>query len=96
MQGTGWWRYEFCYGDKVQQYHEEKGVKQAVITLGKWDKKEHIKWINKNEKKRPKLNKTPKQVSNYYSNGDLCDMTNKPRSVEVKMKYVLDLFALYV
>ncbi|CAG2116286.1 unnamed protein product, partial [Medioppia subpectinata] len=84
--GTGWWRYEFCYGNKVEQYHEEKGVKKTVITLGKWDKREHMKWINSNPNKKPKNNKTPKQVSHYYSGGDSCDMTGKSRSVEVKMK----------
>jgi endoplasmic reticulum lectin 1 len=70
----------------VEQYHEEKGVKKTAITLGKWDKREHMKWISSNPNKRPKLNKTPKQVSHYYANGDSCDMTGKSRSVEVKMK----------
>jgi endoplasmic reticulum lectin 1 len=92
MKGTGWWKYEFCYGNKVQQYHEEKGVKKTVITLGKWDKTEHINWIDKNFSKKPKVGKTPKQVSHLYSNGDLCELTNKPRSVEVKLKSVFKLF----
>lgn len=84
--GSGWWRYEFCYGNKVEQYHEEKGIKKQIITLGKWDQKEHINWMDKNHSKKPKPGKTPKQVSHLYSNGDSCDMTNKARKVEVKLK----------
>ena len=36
--GSGWWKYEFCYGQKVDQYHEEKGgphgTKRTVLNLG--------------------------------------------------------------
>jgi len=84
--GTGWWRYEFCYGDKVEQYHEVKGSKTVKITLGKWNKGEHEKWLDLNPSRKPKAGKTPKQVSHFYSNGDLCDVTGKPRQVEVKLK----------
>lgn len=24
FQGVGWWKYEFCYGKHVHQYHEVK------------------------------------------------------------------------
>ena len=27
-------------------------------------------------------------VSNYYSGGDICDLTGEPRTTEVKLKYV--------
>ena len=36
--GSGWWKYEFCYGQKVDQYHEEKGPhgpQKTVLNLGK-------------------------------------------------------------
>lgn len=36
--------------------------------------------------KRVKADKTPKQVSHFYSNGDVCEETNKARAVEVKLK----------
>ena len=85
-QGTGWWRYEYCYGHKVEQYHEEKGSKTTVITLGKWDKEKHINWLEENPTRKPKPDKTPRQISHFYSNGDLCDVTGRPRQVEVKLK----------
>lgn len=25
VQGVGWWKYEFCYGKHVHQYHEVRG-----------------------------------------------------------------------
>lgn len=84
--GSGWWKYEFCYGKKVDQFHEEKNGKKVVINLGNWDLKEHIKWIEANPSKRPKMGKTPKQVSHFYSYGEACDLTKKPRTVEVKLK----------
>lgn len=84
--GTGWWKYEFCYGGKVVQYHEEKGARVSTITLGQWDKLEHQKWLKKNEHKRVKQGKTPRQVSHFYGKGDLCTETKRPRQVEVKLK----------
>lgn len=84
--GSGWWKYEFCYGKKVDQYHEEKNGKKVSINLGNWDLKEHVKWLEANPSKRPKAGKTPKQVSHFYSYGEACDLTKKPRTVEVKLK----------
>lgn len=85
--GTGWWKYEFCYGKHVEQYHEEKGVRTTVIRLGNWIPDNHIKWLEKHPEKKPAQGKTPKQVSNYYSQGDPCaDSGGKARHVEVKLK----------
>ena len=86
FQGSGWWKYEFCYGKKVDQFHEEKDGKKVVINLGNWDMREHIKWIEANPSKKPKSGKIPKQVSHFYSFGEACDVTQKPRTVEVKLK----------
>lgn len=86
--GTGWWKYEFCYGKYVEQYHEEKGQRASAIRLGKWIPENHIKWLEKHPEKRPAAGKTPKQVSNYYSEGDACsdELGGKARHVEVKLK----------
>ncbi|RWS23527.1 endoplasmic reticulum lectin 1-like protein, partial [Leptotrombidium deliense] len=84
--GTGWWKYEFCYGKKVEQYHEERVGQRTAISLGKWKKDDHIRWLQQNPNKKPKKGKTPKQVSHFYGNGDSCDLTGKPRQVEVKLK----------
>ncbi len=84
--GTGWWKYEFCYGKKVDQYHEERNGKKTVINLGAFDEAAHLKWLEANPGKRPKPAAARKHVSHFYSGGDVCDITKKPRSVEVKLK----------
>ncbi|XP_053206119.1 endoplasmic reticulum lectin 1-like [Panonychus citri] len=84
--GTDWWKYEFCYGHKIEQYHEEKGEKKSKILLGKWNLENHIDWLIKNPNRKPNKQKTLKQVSHHYGNGDVCDLTGKPRQVEVKLK----------
>lgn len=86
LQGSGWWKYELCYGQKVEQYHEEKGVRKSVISLGRWNREKHMQWLEQNPEKRPKKGKTPKLVSHFYSDGDVCPETGKPRHVEVKLK----------
>ena len=85
-KGSGWWKFELCYGRKVEQYHEEKGVRKSVISLGRWNAEKHIKWLDQNPDRRPKKGKTPKMVSHYYGDGDTCPETGKPRHVEVKLK----------
>jgi len=88
--GSGWWKYEFCYGQKVDQYHEEKGgphgTKRTVLNLGRFNLDKHKEWIDQNPNKRPKPLETRKHVSHFYSGGDICDITGKPRHVEVKLK----------
>lgn len=71
----------------VNQFHEDKNVKKTVINLGKWDLEEHKKWLDANPNKKPKQGKTPKQVWHYYQSGDYCETKDKPRTVEVKLKY---------
>lgn len=85
--GSGWWKYEFCFGKHVEQYHEEKGERTSAIRLGKWIPKNHLKWLADNPEKRPAKGKTPKVVYNYYSEGDPCvELNGRPRHVEVKLK----------
>lgn len=35
FQGVGWWKYEFCYGKYVHQYHEVMSISMKIpdITL---------------------------------------------------------------
>jgi len=84
--GSGWWKYEFCYGRKVDQYHEEGGGKKTVINLGKFNEKDHLDWLDQHPSKRPKPVDSRKQVSIFYSGGEVCDLTGLPRQIEVKMK----------
>ncbi|TRY68484.1 hypothetical protein TCAL_01386 [Tigriopus californicus] len=84
--GSGWWKYEFCYGKSVDQYHEERKGDRTLINLGRFDMAKHLAWLKDNPNKRPKPVSERKQVSHLYSDGDLCDLTGKPRRVEVKLK----------
>ena len=78
--GAGWWLYRFCYGKHVQQYHQEPNSRKRVeIILGKWDENVHKQWLAKSPGRKTK-------GSYYYSNGDVCDVTQKPRSVTVKVR----------
>lgn len=84
--GTGWWKYEFCYGKSVEQYHIEKDGSRTSINLGYFIKENHLKWIENNPKKRPKILSQRTQLSHLYSGGTVCDKTGKPRQTEVKLK----------
>jgi len=84
--GSGWWKYEFCYGKKVNQYHEEGRDKKTVINLGNFNTLNHMNWLNEHPTKRPKEGEARKHVSHFYSEGDICDLTGKPRQIEVKLK----------
>jgi len=84
--GSGWWKYEFCYGKKVDQYHEEGGGKKTVVRLGEFKEAEHLQWLEEHPAKKPKMKDSRKQVSIFYSGGDVCDLTGLPRQIEVKMK----------
>lgn len=33
FQGAGWWKYEFCYQKKVDQYHIHEDLSKTVVRL---------------------------------------------------------------
>ncbi|XP_042242471.1 endoplasmic reticulum lectin 1-like [Homarus americanus] len=82
--GSGWWKYEFCYGRKVEQYHEDRDGSKTIVLLGEFNVEEHRKWLAKNPDKGYKLGK--RHVSHLYSGGSMCDLTGNPRQVEVKLR----------
>eukprot|EP00118_Oscarella_pearsei_P004022 m.16693 g.16693 ORF g.16693 m.16693 type:complete len:422 (+) comp27070_c0_seq2:16-1281(+) len=82
--GRGWWHYEFCYQQYVKQFHVGKDG-QVDIYLGFWNEETHIEWFMEKSKKR-KISDS--YVMHYYSNGDVCDVTGKPRNVQVKLRCV--------
>lgn len=84
--GTGWWKYEFCYGKSVEQYHIEKDGSKTSINLGLFDKAKHLEWIAQHPLKRPKPLQDRTMLSHLYSGGSICDKTGKPRQTEVKLK----------
>ncbi|XP_064602693.1 endoplasmic reticulum lectin 1-like [Liolophura sinensis] len=83
--GAGWWKHEFCYGRFVSQYHQEPAGR-TTIYLGHWNKEKHLAWLMEKPHKRPKAVGKRRWISQYYSNGDVCDITNKRRTVEVRLK----------
>ncbi|XP_053731111.1 endoplasmic reticulum lectin 1 isoform X1 [Synchiropus splendidus] len=88
--GVGWWKYEFCYGKHVHQYHEDKEQGKNIVVVGSWNAEEHIDWAQKNVARTYQLKNDGAQkvklVSHFYGHGDTCDLTGKPRQVIVKLK----------
>ncbi|XP_058826266.1 endoplasmic reticulum lectin 1 isoform X2 [Topomyia yanbarensis] len=78
--GSGWWKFELCYGKHVRQFHDD-----TSIFLGHFNKEKHIEWLEKNPSIKNKR-KNEHQLSNFYGGGDVCDKTLMPRQVEVKLK----------
>ena len=37
-------RFEFCYGLHVLQYHDDKRTGRTTITVGTWNEEEHKDW----------------------------------------------------
>lgn len=56
--------------------------------MGRWDKDKHIEYLDKHPHKKSIAMQNKRAVIHYYSNGDSCDQTGQPRSVEVKLKCV--------
>lgn len=88
--GVGWWKYELCYGKHVHQYHEDKEQGKSIVVVGNWNREEHLEWAKKNVARTYHLKddgmQKVKVVSHFYSHGDVCDLTGKPRQVIVKLK----------
>ncbi|KAF6723751.1 Endoplasmic reticulum lectin 1 [Oryzias melastigma] len=88
--GVGWWKYEFCYGKHVHQYHEDKEQGKNIVVVGNWNAEEHVDWAKKNVARSFQLRddgvQKVKSVSHFYGHGDECDLTGKPRQVIVKLK----------
>lgn len=86
--GSGWWKYEFCYGKHVKQYHEDRNGQRTVVRLGTFNEEAHKTWILENRAKAPAPLGTRTSISHFYSNGDYCEKTGRPRQTEVKLKCV--------
>lgn len=81
LQGTGWWKYEFCYGRYVRQFHGE-----TSLILGFFDEDKHKLWMEGHKHKTPKPLAQRKQLSHFYQGGTVCDKTGKKRETEVVLK----------
>eukprot|EP00189_Rhodosorus_marinus_P011812 CAMPEP_0184745126 /NCGR_PEP_ID=MMETSP0315-20130426/7821_1 /TAXON_ID=101924 /ORGANISM="Rhodosorus marinus, Strain UTEX LB 2760" /LENGTH=373 /DNA_ID=CAMNT_0027217147 /DNA_START=314 /DNA_END=1432 /DNA_ORIENTATION=+ len=81
LRSNSWWRYRFCFQDKVLQEHTARGSNTATesFSLGKYDgvsgqDSDEQVWTDQNE------------YTESYSNGSLCDLTNEPR--RTRLRYV--------
>lgn len=86
--GNGWWKYEFCFGRSIVQYHIEKDGSKTIVSLGKFNKEKHLEWIAAHPNKKPEPQETRKHLSHFYSDGSICDKTGQLRQTEVKLKCV--------
>uniref|UniRef100_A0A8C9A2G7 Endoplasmic reticulum lectin n=1 Tax=Prolemur simus TaxID=1328070 RepID=A0A8C9A2G7_PROSS len=63
---------------------------KTSVVVGTWNQEEHIEWAKKNTARAYHLQddgtQTVRMVSHFYGNGDICDITDKPRQVTVKLK----------
>lgn len=85
--GTGWWKYEFCYGKYVRQFHVDKFGSKTSILLGVFDEKSHKDFLQLHPEKRPKEEKSQrKQIIHFYNDGSTCDQTGRKRQTEVVLK----------
>ncbi|VDO61435.1 unnamed protein product [Heligmosomoides polygyrus] len=86
--GEGWWKYEFCYGKSVLQYHIEPNGDRTEILLGTFDEKIHKAWVDEDKAHRSpkKYNNQVTQISHLYTKGDVCHELNAHRSVEVRLR----------
>lgn len=84
--GTGWWKYEFCYGKYVRQFHVDKFGGKTSILLGVYDEKNHKEFLLKHPEKRPKAKGQRKQITHFYTGGSTCDKTGQQRQTEVVLK----------
>ncbi|XP_019798196.1 endoplasmic reticulum lectin 1 isoform X5 [Orcinus orca] len=69
---------------------EDKDSGKTSVVVGTWNQEEHIEWAKKNTARAYHLQddgtQTVRMVSHFYGNGDICDITDKPRQVTVKLK----------
>jgi endoplasmic reticulum lectin 1 len=84
--GTGWWKYEFCYGKYVRQFHVDKFGSKTSILLGMFDEKTHKEFLQQHPEKRPKAKGQRKQITHFYTGGSTCDKTGQQRQTEVVLK----------
>lgn len=81
-KGTGWWKYEYCFGNYVRQFHKDK-KSETELFLGHFNANAHRQWLQANPDKRPQAQST--SIWHHYEKGTRCDRTGLPREVDVKL-----------
>lgn len=87
--GTGWWKYEFCFGRYVRQFHKDKKSETEVI-LGYFKEEQHRDWLKSHPAKRLRRNPNHPDTTlwHHYSGGSRCDKTGNLRETDVKLMCV--------
>ncbi|XP_034491053.1 endoplasmic reticulum lectin 1 [Drosophila innubila] len=81
--GTGWWKYEFCYGRHVRQFHKDKNS-EVELFLGYFSEEAHRQWISSHPDKGGRQGFST-SLWHHYAKGTHCDSTGLPREVDVKL-----------
>ena len=84
FQGSGFWKYRFCYGGDLLQYHNSPTDTEFVNKLGSY-----LGTNNAGEVTLIFDNEIGYYISESLEPGDVCDLTGKKR--EVKIQYVCGL-----
>lgn len=79
--GAGWWKYEFCYGRHVRQFHKDK-KSETELFLGHFNAASHRQWLKANPDKRHQEQSS--SFWHHYEKGSYCDHTGLPREINVK------------
>eukprot|EP00045_Choanoeca_perplexa_P010741 m.111152 g.111152 ORF g.111152 m.111152 type:complete len:457 (-) comp15376_c0_seq1:839-2209(-) len=79
--GNGWWKFEFCPGQHVRQYHVHADGRREYIMLGTWDVAAHQVRFADEQANKPKR---ARSFTHHYHNGAHCDAVNQPRRVDVR------------
>ncbi|KAJ8768136.1 hypothetical protein K2173_021076 [Erythroxylum novogranatense] len=89
LRQEGWWSYELCYQKKLRQIHTEDDKLVQEFVLGVYDE-EATAAFNQNPSdistlKDPRSkDASQKYHAHQYTNGTICDLTNRPRETEVR------------
>ncbi|CAL5186895.1 unnamed protein product [Lathyrus oleraceus] len=89
IRQEGWWSYEFCYHKKLRQLHLEDDKVVQEFVLGVYDPEataafnQNLSDISTFKDPRSK-DASQRYHAHQYTNGTVCDLTNKPRETEVR------------
>ncbi|XP_043656920.1 endoplasmic reticulum lectin 1 [Drosophila teissieri] len=82
--GSGWWKYEFCYGRHVRQFHKDK-TSEVELFLGYFSEEAHRAWSNANPDKGARRAGFTTSIWHHYGKGTHCEQIGMPREVDVKL-----------
>ncbi|GAB4828209.1 Protein OS-9 [Ancistrocladus abbreviatus] len=89
IRQEGWWSYEFCYQQKLRQFHVEDDKTVQEFILGIYDAEAtaayHQNLSDISTLKDPRSKDASQRYHPHqYTNGTTCDLTNQPRETEVR------------